>query len=146
MRSLLVIVALLADVGCHLAALRGDSGDEEADDQIAGESDHTAKDADVKGVGWRAEEILQEGAEQNDSDGDGKAVDEAAERDGEEVEVAERIVFHDDFVGVGDGADGDDDDEVEQSSGAVLCEKQVALVVLTVFFVFYQGHSDGLLV
>ena len=140
MRSRLVVVALLADVGCHLAALRGDSGDEEADDQIAGENDHATKDADVKGVGWRAEEILQEGAEQSDCDGDGEAIDQTAERDGEEVEVAERIVFDDNFVGVGDGANGDNDDEVEQSCGAVLCQKKVALVVLTILGVFHQGH------
>ena len=135
----LVIVALLADVGGHLAALRGDSGDEETDDQITGEADHVTKDSDVKGVGWRAEELLQEGAEHSESDGDGEAIDQAAERDGEEIEIAERIVFHDDFVSVGDGADGDNDDEVEQSCGAVLCQKEGSLVVLTVLLFFIRA-------
>ena len=135
----LVIVALLADVGGHLAALRGDSGDEETDDQITGEADHVTKDSDVKGVGWRAEELLQEGAEHSESDGDGEAIDQAAERDGEEIEIAERVVLYDDTVGVGDGTDGDDDDEVEQSCGRGSLPQEGPACSPDCFFCFSSG-------
>jgi hypothetical protein len=42
----------------------------------------------------------------------GKWVDEGAEGDGKDVEIAEGDVGYDDPVGVGDGDDGEDDDQV----------------------------------
>jgi hypothetical protein len=57
----LVVVTLLTDFGGEAATLLRDAGDEEADDEITGETDDGANDSDVGAVGG-AEEVLQVGA------------------------------------------------------------------------------------
>ena len=125
---LLVVVALFTDFGGEGGALTGDRRNEEADDEVSGKADEGSNDSDVYGFFGRAEEVLQVGAEEGEADGDGEAIDKAAQGDREDVEIAKGIVFYDDPVGIGDGGDGDGEDEVEQARGAALFEEELAVV------------------
>ncbi len=91
----------------------------------------------------RAEEILQVGADEGEADGDGKSVDEAAQGDREDVEIAEGIVFYDDPVGISDGGDGDGEDEVEKSCRSVFFGEELAIVFVGILLP--PCHAGGLL-
>ena len=138
----LVVVALLADLHGQTAPLACDRRDEKSDGEVAGQADDGAYDLQVKRVEGRAEELLQKGAEHRQRDGDGDAVDQRTERDRQNVEVAERIVLHDDLVRVGNGADGQNDEEIEKSRSAVLDEKEPPALVVTVLIALEQSHLN----
>jgi len=110
---LLIFVALAAHLSGEAGALFGDEADEETDDEETSEGDDEADDADVGAVADGAEELLQDGAEDGECDRNWKRVDEGAEGDGKNVEVAEGDVSYDNPVGVGYGDYSENDYQVE---------------------------------
>src|SRR6202041_4200208 len=124
---------LLAHLGFQTTALVCDLRDEKPDDEIASKTDDSANDLDMQGVGIRPEDVLQDSTERGQADGDGQAVDQRAEGNGQHVEVAERIILDDDPVGIGDGGNSESNDDVQQSRCAVLFGSGKPLVVVAVF-------------
>ena len=83
---------------------------------------------------------MQDGAEDGESDGDWKWVDERTEGYGENVEIAHGDVDDDPPVCVGDGSDGQNDDDIEETCCSVLFGDDLLLVVGAVCVFLSECH------